>query len=67
MEKFIPYEKLSKKKKKERNSLKRKSWGEFNPAIKKIENRKAYKRKNQWDQDDTKNPTDFFILPAYPV
>lgn len=46
MEKFISFEKLSKKKKKELNSKKRKSWNGTNPATKKAENKKRYNRKN---------------------
>lgn len=36
MEKFIPYEKLSKKKKKELDRKKRENWGEVNPGSKVI-------------------------------
>ena len=45
MEKFVPYEKLSKKKKKEFNSKRRKSWGNIHPATKKVE--KYYKRRKE--------------------
>lgn len=48
MEKFIPYEKLSKKKKKEIDRLKRNDWGEINPATKVVpDNYKEKKRQRK--------------------
>ena len=44
MEKFIPYEKLSKKEKHRMDLAKRQIWGELNPVIRKPENSKAYNR-----------------------
>ena len=44
MEKFIPYEKLSKKEKRKLNQAKRQTWGELNPVTRKPENSKAYNR-----------------------
>lgn len=44
MEKFIPFEKLSKNKKKELQSKKRQTWGNINPVTRKPNNPKAYKR-----------------------
>ena len=44
MEKFIPYEKLSKKEKRKRDQAKRQTWGELNPVTWKPENSKAYNR-----------------------
>ena len=44
MEKFIPYEKLSKKEKRKLDLAKRQTWGELNPVIRKPENSKAYNR-----------------------
>lgn len=54
MEKFIPFEKLSKKKQKELNNLKRGTWGALNPVTRKSENLKAYNRKKarRWSCDD---------------
>ena len=54
MEKFTPYEKLSKKKQRERNKEKRGSWGALNPVTRKSENPKAYNRKKarQWSCED---------------
>ncbi len=45
MEKFIPFEKLSKKKQKELNKAKRNTWGMTNPVTKRSENKKTYNRK----------------------
>lgn len=44
MEKFIPYEKLSKKEKQKFNRAKRGSWGAINPVTRKPQNSKAYNR-----------------------
>ena len=44
MEKFIPYEKLSKKEKRKMDLAKRQTWGELNPVTRKPENSKAYNR-----------------------
>ena len=44
MEKFIPYEKLSKKKKKELNAAKRSTWN-ISPVTRRPENPKAYNRR----------------------
>ena len=45
MKKFIPYQKLSKKLKRQIDNSKRKDWGNINPVTKKPQNSKAYKRK----------------------
>ncbi len=52
MEKFIPYEKLSKKKKRELDAGKRTAWA-INPVTRKPENPKAYNRKKaqKWTDD----------------
>ena len=53
MEKFIPYEKLSKKEKRKLNLAKRQTWGELNPVTRKPENSRAYSRKKaqNWKKD----------------
>ena len=49
---FVPYEKLSKKKKRELDRQRRNTWG-ISPITRRPENPKAYKRKKQrLDQDD---------------
>ena len=54
MERFIPYEKLSKKKQRELDRLKRNTWGELNPVTRKPENPKAYNRRKarNWNDPD---------------
>ena len=44
MDKFIPYEKLSKKEKRKLDQVRRQTWGELNPVTRKPENSKAYNR-----------------------
>lgn len=44
MEKFVPYEKLSKKEKKKQNLLRRQTWGALSPVTRKPENSRAYNR-----------------------
>ncbi len=52
MEKFIPYEKLSKKKRRELDQKKRRDWGELKPVTRKIESGKIYKRKKAKREED---------------
>ena len=55
MEKYIPYEKLSKKKKRELNAKRRKTW-EISPVTRKSANSKAYNRqkaRKRIDDPDT--------------
>ena len=44
MEKFIPYEKLSKKEKRRLDRSRRSGWGELNPVTRKPANSRAYNR-----------------------
>jgi len=44
MEKFIPYEKLSKKEKRKADAARRGSWGSMNPVTRKPVNSRAYQR-----------------------
>lgn len=55
MEKFIPYEKLSKKKQRELNAMKRGTWRSFNPVTRKPANPKAYNRRTaqRWKDDSS--------------
>ncbi len=52
MEKFIPYEKLSKKKQRELDLKKRRSWNGLDPVTRKPENPKAYNRKKAQNRSD---------------
>lgn len=53
MEKFIPYEKCSRKEKRKRDLEKRQTWGAVNPVTRKPENSRAYNRQKcralSWD------------------
>ena len=53
MEKFIPYEKLSKKKKRELNAKRRVTWA-IDPAVRRPADPKAYNRRaaQKWRDDD---------------
>lgn len=62
MEKFVPFEKLSKKEQKKLSALKRRGWNGFNPVTRKSENPKAYNRKrHRTDFDFDSVPFFFFI------
>ena len=55
MEKFISYQKLSKKKQRELDAKRRGSWGGINPVTRKPANPKAYHRKKarKWSDDES--------------
>ena len=66
MEKFVPYEKLSKKKQKEWNARQRNSWGSMNPVTQKSENPAAYdrnaeKRKTRKWSEDSSTVSFYFV------
>ena len=61
MNKFIPYEKLSKKKKRELDAKRRKTWGPMSPVTRKPKNPKAYDRKKARKGSDE----DFPNVPCY--
>lgn len=60
MEKFISFEKLSKKKQREANAKRRGSWGALNPVTRKPANPKAYNRKkaHKWSENSPCVPFD---------
>ena len=62
MEKFIPYEKLSKKEKRRLDSQRRTTWGCVNPVTRKPDNSKAYNRSKarNWSREDQFR--DFYLL-----
>ncbi len=51
MERFVPYEKMSKRMQKEFNKKQRRDWGLTNPATRKEKNAKAYNRKKLRSMD----------------
>ncbi|MCR5090017.1 MAG: hypothetical protein K6C08_10970 [Oscillospiraceae bacterium] len=65
MDKFISYEKLSKKKKRQLDAEKRGSWYGINPTTRKPKNPKAYDRKKArcW-RDDSSNVLFSYIKVA---
>lgn len=69
MEKFVAYEKLSKKQQKQLNTTKRKTWGDVKPITKIKPSAKLYNRKKKQDLTNlysSLNPVFVFcfILPA---
>jgi hypothetical protein len=58
MEKFIPFEKLSKKERQKRNAARRGSWYGLNPVTRKPESSKAYNRRKaqKWSDDSGSVP-----------
>ena len=64
MDKFIPYEKLSKKEKRKINQARRQTWGELNPVTRKPENSKAYSRNKSrnWKRDYHETNSGPFIM-----
>ncbi len=51
MKKFVPFEKLSRKKRQELNKQRRTTWGSLNPTTRKPENSKAYNRNKRREMD----------------
>jgi hypothetical protein len=66
MEKFIPYEKLSKKEKRKIDQARRQTWGELNPVTRKPENSKAYNRNKarNWKRD-YRGPVPGVFMPIF--
>ena len=68
MEKFIPYEKLSKKEKRKLDLAKRQTWGGLNPVTRKPANSKAYNRKRTQEKEErTSGSCVLFILCRLPM
>ena len=63
MEKFIPYEKLSKKEKRRIDQARRQTWGDLNPVTRLPMNSKAYNRKKSqaWKRELPPAACDFFL------
>ena len=62
MEKFIPYEKLSKKEKRKIDLAKRQTWGELNPVTRKPVSSKAYNRRKSQNWKRELPPTDLRLF-----
>ena len=68
MEKFIPYEKLSKKEKKKHDALKRSGWGSLSPVTRRGEKPKTYRRAKEKAQLRKEDPDAVpFSLPAFVI
>jgi hypothetical protein len=63
MEKFVPYQKLSKKKKRELDLKRRQTWA-VSPVTRKAQNKKVYNRKKT-RKEDLYDFTDAFFLFAF--
>lgn len=66
MEKFIPYEKLSKKEKRKIDAAKRTTWGELKPVTRKPQNSRAYNRNKSRDWKREYHETNsgiFYCIP----
>lgn len=64
MEKFIPYEKLSKKEKRKIDHARRQTWGKLNPVTRKPVNSKAYNRRKsqEWKRGLPLTACDFSLF-----
>lgn len=64
MEKFIPYEKLSKKEKRKLDATRRTTWGSFDPVTRKPKNSKAYNRTKarNWKREEHASSGNFCEL-----
>ena len=69
MEKFIPYEKLSKKEKRALDARKRGTWGGLNPVTRKPANPRAYDRNKakRWKDDDAPSSPCLFFAPGFRI
>jgi len=68
MDRFIPFEKLSKKKQREISAKQRGSWGSFHPVTRKPQNPNAYNRKKarKWS-DESPMTVPFIFFDEYSV
>ena len=64
MDKIIPYEKLSKKKKREIDRSRRGSWNGLNPVTRKSADGKVYNRKKARKIDYRSDPCFFYLISA---
>ena len=67
MEKFIPYEKLSKKEKRKLDLARRQTWNNLNPVTRKPESSKAYNRNKtrNWKRDYHEPVPGFLFATMY--
>ncbi len=62
MDKYIPYEKRSKKEQRKLDAAKRGTWGSLNPVTRKPGNSRAYSRRKMqnWRKDLTSSASSFY-------
>ena len=63
MEKYVPFEKLSKKKQRELNAKRRNTWGSISPITRKPNPPKAYNRRKalKWNVDSSSVPLSLIL------
>ncbi|MBP3428323.1 MAG: hypothetical protein J6M47_08700 [Clostridia bacterium] len=61
MEKFVPYEKMSKRQRREADRARRATWGDVSPVTKKKESAKLYNRKKHRMERDGSGYGAFFV------
>ena len=62
MEKFVPYEKMTKKEKRKIDAMRRGSWGDVNPVTRKVESKKTSNRKRTQDgKKELPHPVSFCL------
>lgn len=63
MEKFVPYEKMSKRTRRELDRQRRGSWGAISPVSRKVESKKVYNRKKMQPRNDFETASFFrFVI-----
>ena len=67
MAKYIPYEKLSKKKRRELDTRRRGSWNGFSPVTRRPENPKAYNRQKARKRSDDFPDRAFFFQKNFNI
>lgn len=65
MKKYIPYEKLSKKQKRQADAARRNTWGSLNPITRTPPNSKAYNRKRTQDWKKALPPLGPFVVVEF--
>ncbi|MEG0769346.1 MAG: hypothetical protein RSG59_05430 [Ruthenibacterium sp.] len=64
MQKFIPFEKQSKKQQRAWNAAKRGTWSTVNPVTRTVESKKIYSQKKLRSQEQQRSSNGVFILCA---
>ncbi len=62
MEKFVPYEKMSKRERRALDRQRRGSWGAISPVSRRIESKKRYNRKKAKQEQHSASPLFYFFF-----